>query len=131
MKSFSRAGVSALVATLMDFGTLVGVVEGLHLHYPAGVALGAFAGACSNFFLNRHWAFEAGSLPLPGQAFRYALVSAGSLGLNVLGVTIWTEGAQVPYIASKILTAILVGVLYNYPLHRNFVYRGGSAGATG
>ena len=131
MKQFSKAGVSALAATLMDFGTLIGMVEFLRVPYPGGVALGALAGACTNFFLNRHWAFQAGGLPLPGQAFRYALVSGGSLGLNVLGVMLATEGARIPYLASKVLTAVLIGIFYNYPLHRDFVYRGGEAGATG
>jgi putative flippase GtrA len=54
---------------------------------------------------------------------RYLLVSGGSLVLNTLGVVLWTETFQLHYVQSKVLTAVLVGVLFNYPLHRDFVYR--------
>lgn len=123
MKRFSKAQVSALTATLVDFGTLVLLVEKLHFAYPLGVATGALAGAVTNFYLNRHWSFGAGASPIRGQAFRYFLVSAGSLVLNTLGVVLWTEVFKVHYVQSKVLTSILVAVLYNYPLHRDFVYR--------
>ncbi len=122
-KRFSKAQVSALAATVVDFGTLVFLVELLHAAYPFGVATGAFAGAITNFFLNRHWSFQAVGSPLRGQALRYVLVSAGSLVLNTLGVIFWTEALQLHYVQSKVLTAVLVGVLFNYPLHRDFVYR--------
>lgn len=65
-KRFSKAQVSALAATVVDFGTLVFLVELLHAAYPFGVATGAFAGAITNFFLNRHWSFQAVGLPLAG-----------------------------------------------------------------
>jgi putative flippase GtrA len=126
MKRFSKAQVSALVATGVDFGTLLLLVEKIHLAYPYGVALGALAGAITNFQMNRHWSFQAASGSVKKQAFRYALVSAGSLVLNTLGVMLWTEFFQVHYVHSKILTSILVGILFNYPLHRDFVYRSGT-----
>ncbi|NDG84411.1 MAG: GtrA family protein [Proteobacteria bacterium] len=126
MKRFSKAQVSALAATAVDFGSLVLLAEKAGVPYPYGVASGAFAGAITNFFMNRHWSFEAHEAPIHGQAFRYFLVSGGSLLLNTFGVMLWTETFHLHYLGSKIVTAILVGILFNYPLHRDFVYRKGT-----
>ena len=120
--SFSRAQAASVAATLVDFGLLVLLVEGTGLWYVAATALGAFAGAITNFTLNRHWSFGAAGDEWGGQALRYALVSGGSLGLNILGVFLLTDGLGSPYAASKAITALLVGWFFNYPLHRGFVF---------
>jgi putative flippase GtrA len=123
MKRFSKAQISSLCATLVDYGLMVLLVEKAGFRYPFAVMIGAFAGAVTNFLMNRHWSFRASSGGLGGQALRYALVSAGSLLLNTLGVILWTEIFQFHYVQSKVVTSILVGLLFNYPLHRDFVYR--------
>jgi putative flippase GtrA len=87
-----------------------------------GTGLGAAVGAVTNFMINRHWSFRASEAALHAQAVRYALVSAISLGLNVLG----TEGALrlgVSYGFSRIVVSLLVGFCFNFPLHRYFVFR--------
>ena len=122
MKTFSRAQISAFAATIADFGTLTLFVEVLHGFYPYGVALGAFMGAITNFIINRHWAFEAHEKPLPGQILRYAMVSSGSLLLNTFGVYLVTERFGLYYLASKVIIAFSVGIFFNYPLQRHFVY---------
>ena len=127
IKTFSKAGVSALVATVVDFGTLTAWVEWFHGFYPFGVAMGAFLGACNNFLLNRYWAFEAKDSPIHTQAFKYILVSVGSLILNTLGVYALTEYAGLFYLKSKILTALFVALFFNYPLQRYFVYLKGTS----
>lgn len=121
-KTFSKAQIAALVATAVDFGTLTLWVEVFHEFYAYGVAIGAFMGAVTNFFLNRHWSFEASADPMARQAGKYVLVSAGSLVLNTIGVYLLTERFGLFYLYSKIAIAILIGVFYNYPLHHFFVY---------
>lgn len=121
-KSFSRAQVASLVATGVDFGLLVLLVERAGLWYVAAATIGAFCGAVANFLLNRHWSFEAATLRWESQALRYGLVSGGSLLLNVAGVYGLTEVAGSPYAVSKLVTAVVVGWLFNYPLHRAFVF---------
>lgn len=121
--SFGRAQISSLIATLVDLGTLFASVELFGLWYVAGTALGAFLGAVTNFLLGRHWSFEAAEKPVPGQALRYALVSGGSLLLNSAGVFAFTEGFGLKYGYSKAVVAILVGVLFNFPLHRRYVFK--------
>ena len=108
---------------MVDFGTLTLLVELGHVYYVAATALGAVLGACTNFWLNRTWAFEAKHVPTHRQAVRYAVVSAGSLALNVALVYALTEGFKTPYWVSKALGALMVGFFYNFPLHRYFVFR--------
>lgn len=122
-KTFSKSQLTALAATVVDFSTLTFCVEKLQFYVPWAVALGAFLGAITNFFLNRHWTFDgAADGKLPAQGLRYALVSAGSLGLNTLFVWLLTEKFGVYYLYSKIATSLVVGFIYNYPMHRFFVY---------
>ncbi len=123
--TFSKAQISALAATAIDFGSLTVWVEVLKGFYPIGVGIGAAAGAMTNFFLNRHWSFQAAEGRLSHQMVKYAGVSVGSLLLNMAGVYLLTEWFGLFYLVSKILTAVAVGVFYNYPLHRYFVYSKG------
>jgi putative flippase GtrA len=122
MVSLRRSQIASLVATIVDFTTLVFLVEVAHVWYVAATATGAFAGAIVNFVLGRHWSFKAEDDRLRSQAVRYAAVSAGSLVLNSLGVYLLTEYAGFHYTLSRALTAVLVGVLFNFPLHRRFVF---------
>lgn len=126
-KSFHRSQVAALAATIADFGSLVLLVEFAHVWYVAATAMGALFGAVTNFLLGRHWAFHPGDPERLGdvraQARRYALVSAGSLVLNTLGVYLFTDIGGLRYIASKATVAILISVFFNFPLHRAFVFR--------
>lgn len=122
-QSFGRAQVSSIAATIVDFGTLFASVEILHVWYVLGVALGASLGAVTNFLLGRHWSFKATQDEVAGQAARYALVSGGSLLLNTVGVYAITEGFGLKYGFSKVLTSLLVGVFFNFPLQRRYVFK--------
>ena len=121
--SFGRSQVASLSATFVDFGTLVFCVEILHVWYVAATAIGAFLGAVTNFMIGRNWSFQARLGGLHHQAGRYALVSFGSLLLNSGGVYLLTEYGRLPYPVSKAVTALLVGFVFNFPLHRNYVFR--------
>ena len=120
--TFAKAQVASFAATIADFGTLTVWVEVFKQFYPYGVALGAALGAVTNFLINRYWSFEAGDQKLHSQAIRYVLVSGGSLILNTLFVYLLTDYLTIHYMISKIITAFFVGIFYNYPLHRYFVY---------
>ena len=122
-KSLGRAQLASLAATVVDFGTLFLATEQLHVWYVYSTGLGALFGAATNFALNRFWSFEASHLAWGPQAGRYAVVSAGSLGLNMLGVYAFTDGGGLKYGLSKVITALLVGLLFNFPLHRRYVFK--------
>lgn len=122
-KSFGRAQIASFAASVVDFSVLFTFTEILHVWYVYSTGLGAAAGAVTNFLLNRFWSFEATHIHWGPQATRYALVSAGSLGLNMLGVYAITDGIGLKYGISKLVTAFLVGLLFNFPLHRRYVFK--------
>lgn len=121
--SFSRSQISSLAATIVDMGSLVLFVELLGVWYVAATALGAFLGAITNFLLGRYWSFGAAEHHWGPQAIRYAVVSFLSLLLNTFGVFALTEGLHLKYIVSKATVAFLIGILFNFPMHRHFVFR--------
>ena len=84
--------------------------------------MGAFLGALVNFILGRRWSFSADGEPVHGQAMRYTLVATGSLILNSGAVYILTDSFGLHYAVSKAITAVLVGLFFNFPLHRGFVF---------
>jgi putative flippase GtrA len=122
MVSLRRSQIASLTATVVDFSCLVFLVEVAHVWYVVATAIAGFLGAFVNFMLGRHWSFTANDEAFPGQAIRYAVVSAVSLALNSLGVYFLTEYFKIHYVVSKIITAVVVGVLFNFPLHRRFVF---------
>jgi putative flippase GtrA len=115
--------VASFVATAFDYGVLFGLTEICHVYYVIAVACGAFSGAVSNFFLNRHWSFKATHVDVQKQGLKYALVSGGSLCLNTGGVYLVTEYLHVHYAISVVVVSLLVGFLFNFPLQRGFVFR--------
>ncbi len=107
----------------MDFGLLFGLVELLHVWYVAATALGAAAGAVTNFLMNRHWSFKAADAEVSGQAFRYGLVSVGSLCLNTGLVYLCTDFGKIHYAISVVAVSLVVGFAFNFPLQRQYVFR--------
>ncbi len=61
-------------------------------------------------------------MPAP-QAFRYALVSVGNLILLTLGVYLLTEQIHLPYWGSKLAVSLFLGIFYNFPLQKYFVFK--------
>ena len=120
---FVGAQLAALIATAVDFAVLAFFKEIVGVWYVTATAIGAFMGACTNFLLGRYWVFTAREGKVEQQAFRYILVSAGSLLLNTGGVYLVTEYGGIPYFYSRIIVAILVAVSYNFLLQKNFVFK--------
>jgi putative flippase GtrA len=121
--SIWRSQVGGGLATVVDFTSLLFSVEVLHFWYGLGVAIGAILGAATSFLVGRHWAFKTTDEKARTQAARYFWVAAGSLALNFFGVIFLTEHFRLKYWLSKVLIAVLVGVGYNFTLHRYFVFR--------
>lgn len=121
--SFTKSQVAAVIATTFDFVCLILLVELFAVWYVAATAIAAFVGAVINFLLGRHWSFLASDDFWHKQAIRYFWVALGSLLLNTFGVYALTEALELQYIVSKTLTAIFVGIAFNYPLHRYYVFK--------
>ncbi|HEY2513965.1 MAG TPA: GtrA family protein [Polyangiaceae bacterium] len=121
-KVLARHQLGAFAATALDFAIMIACV---HAGLPpvAATAIGASCGAVTNFTLARHWIFPAGaSGRVHRQAIRYALVSLTSLGLNTLGEYLLVDVAHLHYLLARVLVAGLVGIGWNYTMHRSWVF---------
>jgi putative flippase GtrA len=122
MVSLGRSQIASLIASAVDFGALILLVQVGRMWYVAATALGAGLGAFINFLLGRHWSFAAVEQVVRDQALRYAAVAAISLVLNSLTVYLFTAYWNIHYAISRIIAAVLIGLLFNFPLHRRFVF---------
>jgi putative flippase GtrA len=121
-KVFVRHQIGAIMSTAIDFSTMIGWVE-LGIGTPvSGTAVGAAAGALSNFTLGRHWIFVAHGGPVASQMLRYALVSLFGLGWNTLGQHLLLKATGLPYPITRAMVAVAVGVFWNFPMQRWFVF---------
>jgi putative flippase GtrA len=122
-RTLGRHQVGALVATGVDFLVMVAAVELVHMPAAFAAAFGAVCGAVTNFLLGRRWVFHARSGAFAAQAARYAAVSAASAGWNALGEYFLHDGAHVEYVVARVVVSLVVGLAWNYPLQRGFVFR--------
>jgi len=118
----SQHQLSALVATGLDYCVMIASVSLFGLSPVVGTVIGALCGALTNFTLGRRWVFDARKGDLRGQATRYAMVSAVSLCCNAGGEWLLLRvGLQ--YILARLVTSLVVGIGWNFPMHRHFVFR--------
>jgi putative flippase GtrA len=124
-RTLGRHQVGAAVATAVDFTAMILLVERLGVSPVIATALGASLGAVTNFLLGRTWIFRRQTGHWAAQAGRYAAVSAASAGLNALGEHVVHDVARVQYVVARVLVSLAVGLLWNFPMHRCFVFREG------
>lgn len=118
----SQHQLSSLVATGVDYCVMIACVSFFGLSPVVGTIIGALCGAVTSFTLGRRWVFDARNGNLRGQALRYAAVSALSLCGNAGGEWLLVRvGLQ--YIVARVITSMVVGIGWNFPMHRHFVFR--------
>jgi putative flippase GtrA len=121
---FVRANLSAVVASGLEWLVVTALVVA-GVHYLWAAAAGAVTGAVADFSLKRHWAFDrAHRVGVGREGARYLWVSLVSLALNLPVAYALVGGLGVPAVPGVIGASILVGVAWNYPLHRWYVFRG-------
>lgn len=120
---FCKAQLSAQIATLADFSVSFLLAAGLGIWYVTASFLGALSGGIVNCAVNYRWVFRAGMLKKRYVALKYLLVWTGSILLNTLGTHLLTEWSGQYFIFPKMLVAVSIALLWNYPMQRVFVYR--------
>ncbi|WP_266206153.1 GtrA family protein [Pontibacter kalidii] len=123
MFTFLKAQAASLVASAVDFLVTIIAVELLGLWYMAGTMVGTVSGGVTHFALGRTWVFKASDKTIPAQALKYVLVWNGSMLLNASGVYVITRYGGLNYVYSKMITSLLVGVLYNYIIQKRYVFK--------
>jgi putative flippase GtrA len=126
-RTLLRHQLGSIVASIVDFSTMIALVELLATPPTAATALGASMGGVTNFSLGRFWIFRRHRGGIAGQGLRYALVSAASAMLNAGGEHLLHDLARVQYVAARFVVAATVSLVWNFPLQRRFVFREGCA----
>jgi putative flippase GtrA len=117
-----RHNIVSVVATAVDFTTMISLVELLRFSPVMATVVGAAAGGVTSFALGRRYTYRSLADPVSGQALRYGLVSGASLGLNALGEHLILFLVASHYVLGRILVATIVNNAWNYPMHRGYVF---------
>jgi putative flippase GtrA len=120
---FGRHQLASVAATAVDYAVMIVCVSLAGLGPVAGTILGASSGAITNFALGRYFTFRADGDTMFGQAFRYGLVSAMSLVWNATGEHLLAVMLGIQYIIARLIVGTLVGFVWNFPMHRYFVFK--------
>ncbi|RMF15672.1 MAG: CDP-alcohol phosphatidyltransferase [Candidatus Dadabacteria bacterium] len=116
-----RNAVASVIATGIDFASVVLMVQHAGLVPWLATALGCLLGGAVNFVINRIWTFGSDAQIGP-QIWRYAFVSLTSMALNAGGVAVLLLLPALDYRLSWWLVRIAVFFAWNYPLHRDYVF---------
>lgn len=122
LRQWLRHHTTAVVATAVDYAVMVVLVELAGVGPVPATAVGAFAGAVTGFIMGRHFTYRVASVPVRAQAWRYALISAASLGLNAVGEYVFFHVVGLQYLVARVVTSIIVNNAWNYPMQRFFVF---------
>ncbi len=124
---FVRANVTAAIASALEWLLVTGLVlAGVHYLLAAGAV--AVTGAVTDFSLKRYWAFDRPRRAGIGrEGLRYLAASAASLALNLAVAYALVDGLGIAAVPGVIAASVLVGVAWNYPVHRLYVFRAGAS----
>ncbi len=123
LKTAIRHQICAFIATLLDVSVLIICVELFKFSYVPSVAIGALCGGISNFLLNHRWVFMGRRVSIRAKVYRYFIIMIYSLLLNTLLVYLLTEFMHSHYIVSRVISAVLVSIGFNFQLHRLYVFK--------
>lgn len=117
-----RVGVSGVVATSLDVGTLIFLVEVLRSHVTVAAFLAATLGGVCNFLINKYWAFRDSSRIDLRQVTVYAFVSLVTAAFVAATVHLLAVVLIVPYLLAKAIAAALVFLVWTYPAQSRLVF---------
>lgn len=134
---FIRAQFSSQIASVTDFVITILLAKLFSLYYVYATFLGSVCGGILNCIINYNWTFKAKECKMKHVMMKYFAVWIGSIALNTWGTYFMTESLiKIPwlnnflkhyvddfFIFSKIVVSLLIGYLWNYNMHRWFVYR--------
>ncbi|MBR1401117.1 MAG: GtrA family protein [Prevotella sp.] len=120
---FCKAQLSAQVASVFDFAVSLFFAEVVGIWYVYSTFIGALSGGILNCIVNYRWVFNAIGLNKKHVAIKYFMVWTGSILLNTGGTYLLTEFSKSYFAYSKIVVAVIVGLLWNYTMQNFFVYR--------
>jgi len=124
---FAKAQVSSFAGGIVDYLIMISLTEFLHLHYTLSIVAGGIIGAIVNFSINRLWSFRSKEIPYQvsgrRQVIRFILVVMNSILLKTTGTWYFTSFMKIDYKISRIITDLLVSLIFNFTLQKHWVFR--------
>ena len=117
--AFIASQASASVASALDVLVMEGLIL-LSVPYGWAILAGHIAGGVS---AKRHLIFRTGNQRLLNQAGRYLLAWGTSLLLNLGLARLLVGGLGLRASVGVLLAAVVIGLAWNYPMHRLYVFR--------
>jgi putative flippase GtrA len=119
----ARYVVAGGLAFVVDFGSLFLLTEFGGLHYLLSAAIAFCLGLVTNYLLSIVWVFNRRTLSNRWLEFLlFGLIGLAGLGLNELILWFLTDRMGLHYLASKMVSAVLV-LLWNFLARRFSLFR--------
>jgi len=124
---FGKAQVSSFIGGIVDYIFMISITEFFGVHYILSIVIGGLAGAVVNFSINRCWAFRSKEVPYQcsgrQQVLRFCLVVINSIMLKTTGTWFFTSFMKIDYKISRVITDLIVSIIFNYMLQRHWVFK--------
>jgi len=124
---FGKAQVSSFIGGIVDYLIMISITEFFGVHYILSIVIGGLVGAVVNFSINRHWAFRSKEVPYEcsgrRQLLRFCLVVINSIVLKTTGTWFFTSFMKIDYKISRVITDLIVSIIFNYMLQKHWVFK--------
>lgn len=120
--AYIKFQIAAVIATCIDYGIFALLTVVFHYYYLHAASISVLAGAITAFSLNRTWVFQAQHDNTLKQAINFIIVSIGNISLNLLLLFMLTETINIPYLLSKIIATVTIGLSYSYLANKYWVF---------
>lgn len=123
MKTFIKVNAASLSASCCDYLVTIILVNFIKIDPLAGGISGTVAGGIVSFLMGRYWVFKDNKAAISLHGKRYLIVWVGNLMLNSFLLYLFIKIFKIQYLIAKIITSILVAMLYNYHLQKRYVFK--------
>lgn len=112
------------IATVVDWGVLMGLTELLQLHHLVSAIFAFVAGLGTNFLLSKLLVFSASEAKTNSllEFLGYALIGLVGLGMTELILFLFTDGLSLHYMLSKAIATAVV-LVWNYLARKLLLYK--------
>ena len=112
------------IATVVDWGVLMGLTELLQLHHLVSAIFAFVAGLGTNFLLSKLLVFRASEAKTNSllEFLGYALIGVIGLGMTELIMFLFTDGLSLHYMLSKAIATAVV-LVWNYLARKLLLYK--------
>jgi putative flippase GtrA len=120
-RQFSAFSLVGIVAAVVHYGMLIGLVELAHTGPVPATLAGYVFGGIVSYSLNRRYAFRS-DRPHAEATWRFTVVAGVGFLLTGLAMSVFTGRLGWPYLPSQVLTTGLV-LVWSFTANRIWTFR--------